>query len=394
MSIAPNAWGHYVELLKDAAELENQLWMPDDHAQRASLYRQFAMSLSQGYHFYFHRNPEHPDFVPFENSAYLAQPNPDAVYHIAFIEGTGVYRVVGKRGSSPVAGFATGMGTFGMVEKPGPGFDNYDIDKLELDRDRNFDIIFSAEKPRGYTGQWLYLNPKSEYILLRQFSYNWGVEEDTRVAIERLDNLERKGPMSVKTIDTNLKELFGGYVKRLSQVCLAMMDRGRNSTPVNTFRLTGFEELGNSGDWPQAYFEAVFDIGEDEALIMETELPQSHVYWNVQVIDPLWNQVELVHNQSSLNGYQAQIDSDGKFRAVLCVDDPGIPNWLDTLGNLKGMLIGRWYRCSDHPVPTLKKVKLSELRQHLPPDTPTTTTKERRKIQSERTLGAQLRRRW
>ena len=394
MIIAPNTWENYVDLLKDAAELEEQLWMPEDETLRANLYRQFAMSLSQGYIFYFHRNPEFPDFIPFENSAFLAQPNPDAVYHIAFVDGTGVYRVVGNRGNCPVAGFATGMGTFGMVEKPGPGFDNYDVDKLERDKDGNFDIIFSAEKPEGYTGQWLYLNPKSEYILLRQFSYDWGVEQDARVAIERLDNPTYKPPMPAATIDKNLKELFGGYVKRLSQVCLAMMNRGRNAGPANTFRLTGFEELGNSADWPQAYFEAIFDIEDDEALIMETALPQSHVYWNVQVIDRLWNQVELLHSQSSLNGHQAHIDSDGKFRAVLCVSDPGVPNWLDTLGNLKGMLIGRWYRCSDHPVPTLKKIKLSELRQHLPADTPTTSAEERRKALSKRSLGAQLRRRW
>ena len=43
------------------------------------------------------------------------------------------------------------------------------------------------------------------------------------------------------------------------------------------------------GDWPQAYFEIVFEIAEDEALVIESELPQSRPYWNVQVIDGLWN---------------------------------------------------------------------------------------------------------
>jgi len=394
MIMAPNSWGDYVDLLKDAADLENQLWAPDDEAQRAALYRQFAMSLSQGYFFYFHREPRYPDFIPFENSVFLAQPNPDAVYHMAFIEGSGMYRVIGNRGTGPVAGFATGKGTFGMVEKPGPGFDNYDIDDLELDDDGQFDIVFSTEKPVDHSGQWLYLNPESDYILLRQFSYNWGAERDTRVAIECLDRPDRKRPMSINAVDDNLKELFGGYVRRLSQVCLSMMERGRNAAPANTFRLTSFDELGNSGDWPLAYYEAIFDIQDDEALIMETELPKSHVYWNVQVIDPLWNQVELVHVQSSLNGHQAHIDSDGGFRAVLSLSDPGVPNWLDSLGNTKGMLVGRWYRCSDHPVPTLKKVKMSELRQYLPADTPLISAEERRQVLSKRSLGAQLRRRW
>ena len=394
MKIAPNSWSDYVDLLKDAADLENQLLTPGDEALRGALYRQFAMSLSQGYFFYFHRDPTHPEFLPFENSVFLAQPNPDAAYHIAFVDGKGVYRVVGTRGNGPVAGFATGKGTFGIAEKPGPGFDNYDIDTLELDENGDFEFVFSAERPERHDGQWLYLNPESDYILLRQFSYDWGVENDTRVAIERLDCQISKGPMPVTAIDYNLRELFGGYVKRLSQVCLAMMERGRNAAPVNTFRLTGFEELGNTDDWPQAYFEAIFDIRQDEALILETALPKSHVYWNVQVIDSLWNQVELVHVQSSLNGHQAQIDSDGRFRAVLSASDPGVPNWLDTLGNLRGMLIGRWYRCSDHPVPTLQKVKLSELRDYLPAGTPEMNAEERRRVLGKRSLGAQLRRRW
>lgn len=392
--IAPNSWSCYVDLLKSAAELEHQIWMPEDESLRAALYRQFAMSLSQGYFFYFHQDPEHPEFVPFENSAFLAQPNPDGVYHIAFVDGRGTYRVVGSRGNGPVVGFATGKGTFGVAENPGPGFDNYDVDNIELDEDGNFDLIFSAEKPESYAGQWLYLNPESEYILLRQFSYDWGKEEDARVAIQRLDSALGKRSLSAEDIDYKLRELFGGYVKRLSQVCIAMIDRGRKAAPVNSFRLSSYEELGNSADWPQAYFEALFEFDQDEALIMETELPRSHLYWNVQVIDPLWNQVEFVHAQSSLNGQQARIDSDGIFRAVLSVSDPGVPNWLDTLGNLKGMLIGRWYRCSDHPLPSLKKVKLAELAQHLPADTPQINVVDRRRILGKRSLGAQLRRRW
>jgi len=123
-------------------------------------------------------------------------------------------------------------------------------------------------------------------------------------------------------------------------------------------------------------------------------LPEQRVYWNVQVVDALWNQVELVHRQSSLNGHQAHIDSDGRFRAVLSVEDPGVANWLDSGGHLKGLLIGRWYRSSSHPTPTLTKVKLAQLRDHLPPDTLMLTPVQRAEALRERRVGAQLRRRW
>ncbi|MFP3408236.1 hypothetical protein SB757_26870, partial [Pseudomonas sp. SIMBA_065] len=92
--------------------------------------------------------------------------------------------------------------------------------------------------------------------------------------------------------------------------------------------------------------------------------------------------------------HQAHVNGDGKFRAVLSVEDPGVANWLDTGGNLKGMLIGRWYRSSSHPTPILKKVKLADLDEHLPLDTLRVTPVERGEALRVRRIGAQLRRRW
>jgi hypothetical protein len=352
------------------------------------------MNLSQGYFLYFQADPFYPDWAPFENSVFLAQPNPDAVYHYSAVNGQGTYRVSGNRGNVPVAGFATGKNMIGMANPPGPGFNNYDLDMLDIAEDGSFDVVFSSERPPGYQGNWLYLHPESRFLLLRQFSYDWGREREVKVCIEYLDEQALRPRMSVATIDQQLRELFGGYVKRLSQLCQGILANSRKSRPLHQMQLTTYPELGNGDDWPQAYYECVYDLESDEALILETELPEQLVYWNVQVVDALWNQVELVHRQSSLNGHQAQIDSDGRFRAVLSVEDPGVANWLDSGGHLKGMLIGRWYRSSSHPTPTLTKVKFAQLRDHLPPDTLMLTPAQRAEALRERRVGAQLRRRW
>lgn len=394
MTTALQPWAHYADLLKAAADIESALWLPDDPQLRAKLYRQFAMNLSQGYFLYFQSNADYPDWAPFENSVFLAQPNPDAVYYVAPIDGRGVYRVYGERGNAPVVGFAIGKNLIGMADPPGPGFHNYDLDDLHIEADGSFEVIFSSEKPADYQGNWRYLNPESDFMLVRQFSYDWGNEVDVRVAIERLDISGLKAPMGPDETDQLLRKLFDGYVKRLSKLCLDIVQNSRNKAPTHQMTLTDFSELGNSDSWPQAYFECTYDLAADEALILETELPEQHVYWNVQVIDALWNQAELVYRQSSLNGQQARLDSDGKFRAVLSLEDPGVPNWLDTDGNLQGLLIGRWYRCSSHPVPTLKKVKLADLRSHLPAETPKVTPDERQQALRRRREGAQLRRRW
>jgi hypothetical protein len=394
VAYTPASWESYVDLLKEASGLENKLWQPEGEHLRSALYRQFAMNLSQGYFLYFQSSPEHPEWAPFENSVFLAQPNPDSIYYYAPVSGAGVYRVTGQRGNSPVVGFATGKNLIGMADPPGPGYNNYDIDDLEIDADGSFEIIFSAEKPSGHTGNWLYLHPESQFIILRQFSYDWGREIDVRVAIERLDLTSIKPSMPPEEIDRRLRDLFGGYVRRLSELCLNVVDNDRRNHPLNEMYLHTYEDLGTSDQWPQAYFQCAYEIERDEALIIETDLPEKHIYWNIQVIDALWNQVDLVYRQSSLNGHQAILDSDRKFRAVLSIDDPRVPNWLDTGGNLKGMLTGRWYRCSSHPLPTIRRVKLSDLRQFLPADTPTVSPSQRDEKIRLRSIGAQLRRHW
>lgn len=387
-------WKQYVDLLHSAEELVELIPGPKSEQIRADLYRQFATTMSQGYFLYFQSDPMHPEWSPMWNSVFLTQPNPDDVYYYAPVQDTGVYRVVGERGTSPVVNFTVGKYLFGLGKDPAPAFGDYELDDFNLDANGRFDILFSQERPRGYGGDWVQLKPQTTYILLRQRSYDWGKEQDVRISIERLNAPAVKPHMSIERIDESLRELFGGYVKRLSSLALEWVRRTADRGFINKFNLNHYQDGGASDNWPQVYWECIYDIGADEALILETELPKVHKYWNIQVIDAIWNQVEMVYRQSSLNGHQARIDPDGKFTAVVCSRDPGVANWLDTGGSLYGMLIGRWYRCDSHPVPKLTKVKLAALDAHLPPDSPRVTAEQRSEALHLRRVGAQLRRRW
>jgi hypothetical protein len=127
---------------------------------------------------------------------------------------------------------------------------------------------------------------------------------------------------------------------------------------------------------------------------LETELPGRVRYWNIQLNDPLWNSIDWFNHQSSLNAAQAVLDTDGRFRAVISLEDPGVPNWLDPGGHEEGSLMLRWTEASSGPEPTLKLVKLAELRAHLPEDTPTVSFELRQESLRKRRRGAQLRHRW
>jgi hypothetical protein len=144
----------------------------------------------------------------------------------------------------------------------------------------------------------------------------------------------------------------------------------------------------------QAYYDGIHEIDDDEALVLETELPKECRYWQALVGDDRFCTVDWVNRQSSLNDSQAHIDSDGKFRAVISRLDPGVPNWLDKADYPWGIIQMRWNRASDYPDPTIKKVALSEVRNHLPDDTPVVTPAQRRADLRRRRDSAQLRRIW
>ena len=55
-----------------------------------------------------------------------------------------------------------------------------------------------------------------------------------------------------------------------------------------------------------------------------------------------------------------------------------MPKWLDKADHPWGVIQMRWNQASDHPDPTIKKVPFADVRTHLPEDTPTVTSAERR----------------
>jgi hypothetical protein len=391
MQTTLKTWDEYLKLLTVSEDLLQLTEDPQSEQTRAELYRQLAMNFALGYFMYFGADAEHPDWLPFLNSVFMLQPNPDDAYVVAPLRGDRSYRIVGERGSVHLLTLDVGSVLMGESDQLAGSAKSVqvDIDTLERDADGRFEILLSPTRPVQHSGNWLPLPADAKVAMVRQRSYNWGVERDARLAIECLDPNSPKPRPEPGYVARRLEDLMG-YAGRLSRLWLKHMQALRQRKPVNEFEFHAF----GGGLSQQAYWQALFEVGPGEALILETELPKQRRYWNVQLNDPLFNTLEFVQRQSSLNGYQAHIDSDGRFRAVIALEDPGVLNWLDACGFAHGTLIGRWYECSSTPMPTLKRVPLSRLREHLPPDTPFCPPSQREANLRERRRGAQLRRRW
>ena len=387
--IAP--WSDYVNLLVASGELNALTPDPGNDQLRAELYRQLAMNVSLAYFMYFQSDAATPDWSPFMNSVFLLQPNPDDVYFNAYVDSKGTYRIVGHRGTVKIVSMSQGRATMGTADRPGPSLRYIDFDEdVRLGPQGEIDFLLSRERPQGCTGEWIELHPDADYLLLRWRSYDWGNEVDPRIAIERLDGPAVRPRMPKAEIDRKLREVLGGYPQRLSAMWLNYLKMQEAKGLTNQIELTDFGGAVG-GQW---YWQGFFDFAPGEAVILETELPETRRYWNVQLNDELWNAVEFVYRQSSLNGHQARVDSDGRFRAVISLEDPGVHNWLDPGETLRGLLIGRWLGCSSNPVPTLKRVPLEDVRKHLPADTPIISAEERAAQLRARRIGGQLRRRW
>jgi hypothetical protein len=392
MTTQPGPLFDYLQDLEEAVAGIANTWRPNDPQYRADVYRQIMMQMSYGYFAFFHATPEHPDWAPLWNPVYTLQPNPDDIYLQSPVSPAYRYRISGTRGTVKMITFNTQGPLAGMPDPPdmtGECYADLDDRYLQIEADGTFDILLSAERPEGHSGNWLQIKPGASTLMIRKRSYDWSGEIDPVLSIENLDPVPPKPRLSVDEILQRIRNMAGMPAKA-TQLFYWMQNQVREEAGINVFKPA---PIGGALS-RQIYIPAVFEFEADEALIIETELPEVRPYWNFQLNDPYYNALEYVYRLSSTNGHFAKVSSDGKFRAVISLEDPGVPNWLDPAGFQQGTIYGRWYDCDSCPTPTLKRVKFAELRDHLPADTPTVSPQERAAELQERVRGCQRRRRW
>ncbi len=384
-------WSDYMAILSEAAPLLDKLADPADPLARQEAYRLLFVSLASGLCSTF-TDPDLPDFVTSVNNVMNSVGvNPDFIYGYTQIDGTGTYRLSGERGDGLFLLFDFAAGGLGVTDQLGPSVGTLDTDTLTLGPDRSFDVTLSAERPAGHHGDWYQLDRRARTAVYRQAAYDWGAGREARIAIERLDK-----PISPRRLDapeiSRRLALLAAHPLRYGAFALNYGKGQRERGLIN--RLEHDDWAGRGGLAGQHYYQGMFRIRPGEALVVETELPERVRYWNIQLNDPLWNTIDWFNHQSSLNGGQAVLDDDGRFRAVIALEDPGVPNWLDPGGHREGSLMLRWTEASSGPEPALTLVPLNGLRAHLPAATATVTPDERQQSLRRRRRGAQLRRRW
>jgi hypothetical protein len=294
---------------------------------------------------------------------------PDCIYTQAKLHGGESYRLFGNRGTARYVGLQTMDGIVSTA--------NELVDELEVDADGNFEVILSRDERDG---NWMRIEGDAPTLTVRHFFYDWDSEVQSSLRIERLgDAVEReKAPASPDVLVSRQLVALGDFVHDNLQFFLQF----GGAAPANGF-LPAIDRTAMGAAAENRPVIGRWELGPDEALILEVEPPQG-VYWSYSLGNPWWETIHYGRHQSSLNGHQAVVDSDGLVRVVLCGRDPGVANWLDTAGHSNGAMILRCVRTTTAPTPNARVVAFDDIASALPADTRRVTAEERAAVVERR----------
>ena len=422
------AWDEMIEslqLARDAIDQPDLMPAPQNARNLAEGYRYLLGFVHSAVERAFHEDPNRPHFrnaLSIINRATID--NPDAVYFFAPIDGRESYQIRGrvetgrKRPHYMIFETSAGVlaGDSGDLRELTPGLKTQtgrlDTSQLHFESDGSFEILLAPERPEQHTGNFVStlkrvsrphptdpdMPPEryANHVSGRQLFYDWEHEDAIHLEIHQLGAEGTAppayGPEQAAAELRRCGELVRGQMhfwNAFWTILMGTYGHREGGIPGVEFPRNAFNTINaasgatGGGMSTNLYAGGVFELGPDEALVIENEVPLAPQYVGFQ-LGNLWGEsIEYANSLGSLNGAQSQVDPDGVIRLVVAHRDPGVANWLDTTGHPEGFLSPRW-AYSETPPPEswprirAKKVAFDEISEHLHPDTPRIRPDERR----------------
>jgi hypothetical protein len=362
------AWDALVAALGRARQRVLADGAPDTARDRAEGFQYLLRFLASGVALCIeHADADHPSFVRMVDfDRRWGLDCPDCLYLYATVRGDAVYRVFGRRSTANHLDLQVNWGHFanGSIAEWGT-IASIGKDELACDADGAFELwLGGTERP----GNWLPLAPNAEFVLLRQYFDDWERESPGDFAIERA-GAPPSAPRLASADFARRVELLIRWLERgdalWDRMSRALLSMPENSLVVHLPQNAG-ERAGLRG---QADGMGNFRCEPDEAVVVSLAPPACR-HWSISLADWWWQSLDYATRQSSLNGAQTALDPDGVARIVIAHADPGVPNWLDTAGHARGSLVARFLLADAAPKPSLERVPLARVREHLHPATP------------------------
>jgi hypothetical protein len=370
------AWSHLVDRLGEAARVVESDPAGRNRVDLAAGMRHLLVLLAAGIDEVLRFDPEpilSVQRTSTDDIVTWGMECPDCIYTRAVLRGGESYRLFGNRGTARYVGLQTMNGIAATA--------NELVDELELDADGDFEVVLSGNQPAGARARnWMRIEGDHPTLTVRHFFYDWDTEVASSLRIERLGGAEAANGGSVDPDVTVSRQLaaLGDFVHDN----LAFFLQFGGAAPTNGF-LPPIDRTDIGAAAENRPVIGRWELRPGEALIVEVEPPEG-IYWSFSIGNPWWETIHYGRHQSSLNAHQAAVDSDGKVRVVLCADDPGVANWLDTAGHSNGPIILRCVRTKTAPTPATRVVPFDDILAELPSETTRITPEERSAILAAR----------
>ena len=387
LSKAWTAWNETIEEMRAAIEATPRYREHPEH--RAQAIYSLIEAQTMAYNQVIAPRPTQPRiFTPTSWNTHLytlGQQATDGLYGFLLLDGRKSYTVRGRLGEICIMLMQAYSAVLGHPESELLG--NFDFTDF-ADDDGKFEVRLSAE--RGDAEHWIPLSAESEmnYILLRRFFSDWYADMGELELV--VDGGVEPHDFTDEEALARRIEAAAGFVEYLvSRWTIGLHDFYLQGTGgVNRLDYVSGDTIIDLAGSPSTYYGwGVVEAGPDDAVIVEQELPNS-AYWSFQLGDVWSKPIDSMYHQSDVNMRRAVPDADGRVRAVISQEDPGVPNWMDPAGRSTVLVVTRNYREQGKvDPPTVTTIKLADLRQHLPADTATITPEQRARDLEYRRLG-------
>ena len=203
----------------------------------------------------------------------------------------------------------------------------FDDRKLDVDADGHY--------------EWRFTPTVNAQLVIREVYNDWSARRGT-VAIARTDTAGTAPPPLTKELIEKRYATAGKQLVQRVKTWLQFPQWFYLNIPVNTMVAPRLTPGGLATQFSSA---GHFELNPDQALVITLPVPDAP-YLGFQLGSMWYISLDYINHQTSLNGTQAQVDPDGKIRIVVADRNPGVTNWVETLGHRKGILQFRWQRVS------------------------------------------------
>ncbi len=276
--------------------------------------------------------------------------NPDTLYFGTRVQAGRDYVVTGTRGTTTDLSFQLLGGEYTD--------DNVPDSETAFD-DRQLDVGANGDY------EWRFTPKTNAQLVIREVYNDWSAQRG-KVAIARVDTAGTAPPPLTNDLIEKRFAVAGKQLVQRIKTWLQFPQWFYMNIPVNTMVAPRLTPGGLATQYSSA---GHFELTPDQALVIT--LPATDAPYLGFQLGSLWYvSLDYINHQSSLNGTQAQVDADGKIRIVVADRNPGVTNWVETLGHRKGFLQFRWQRVSreltEADGPTVELLDIDDVAGFLP----------------------------